>query len=67
MSSKCCLNYQSLYAFIDNKQIHIDELQLQLPHTKILLVDGEIFSWYGSRLLKATEYFSQLRASVAKL
>jgi len=49
------------------KQIHIDELQLQLPHTKILLVDGEIFSWYGSRLLKATEYFSQLRASVAKL
>ena len=49
------------------KQIHIDELQLQLPHTKILLVDGEIFSWYGSRLIKATEYFSQLRASVAKL
>ena len=49
------------------KQIHIDELQLQLPHTKILLVDGEMFSWYGSRLLKATEYFSQLRASVAKL
>jgi len=49
------------------KQIHIDELQLQLPQTKILLVDGEMFSWYGSRLLKATEYFSQLRASVAKL
>jgi len=49
------------------KQIHIDELQLQLPQTKILLVDGEMFSWYGSRLLNATEYFSQLRASVAKL
>ena len=26
MSIKCCLNYQSLYAFIDNKQIHIDDL-----------------------------------------
>lgn len=49
------------------KQIHIDELQLQLPQTKILLVDGEMFSWYGSRLLQATEYFSQLRAIVAKL
>ena len=49
------------------KQIHIDELQLQLPHTKILLVDGEMFSWYGSRLLKATEYFSELMASFAKL
>jgi ABC-type Fe3+-hydroxamate transport system substrate-binding protein len=47
------------------KQKHIDELQVQLPHTKILLVDGEMFSWYGSRLLKATEYFKELSASVA--
>ncbi len=49
------------------KQKHIDELQVQLPHTKILLVDGEMFSWYGSRLLKATEYFKELSASVANL
>ena len=49
------------------KQKHIDELQLQLPQTKIFLVDGELFSWYGSRLLKATEYFSELMASFAKL
>ena len=26
MSIKCNLNYQSLYAFVDNTQIHIDEL-----------------------------------------
>jgi ABC-type Fe3+-hydroxamate transport system substrate-binding protein len=42
------------------KQKHIDELQTQLPNTKIILVDGEMFSWYGSRLLKAPEYFKQL-------
>ena len=27
---------------------------------KIVLVDGEMFSWYGSRLLKSWEYFSKL-------
>lgn len=32
------------------KQEHVDELQEQLPNTKILLVDGEGFSWYGSRM-----------------
>lgn len=40
---------------------HIEELQQQLPATKILLVDGEMFSWYGSRLLKSPLYFKKLR------
>jgi ABC-type Fe3+-hydroxamate transport system substrate-binding protein len=43
------------------KQKHIDELQPFLPNTKVLLVDGEMFSWYGSRLLYAPDYFKQLR------
>ena len=42
------------------KQKHIDELQQQLPKTKILLVDGEMFSWYGSRLLLVPEYLQRL-------
>jgi ABC-type Fe3+-hydroxamate transport system substrate-binding protein len=42
------------------KQKHIDELQEQLPGTKIMLVDGEMFSWYGSRLLEAPAYFRLL-------
>ena len=46
------------------RQKHIDELQLQLPTTKIILADGEMFSWYGSRLLKAPHYFSKLIASI---
>lgn len=42
------------------KQKHIDELAAQLPACKILLVDGEYFSWYGSRLLEAPGYFKKL-------
>jgi ABC-type Fe3+-hydroxamate transport system substrate-binding protein len=43
------------------KQKHADELQELLPGKKIILVDGEIFSWYGSRLIKAPAYFKQLQ------
>jgi ABC-type Fe3+-hydroxamate transport system substrate-binding protein len=43
------------------RQKHIEELQVLLPGTRILLVDGEMFSWYGSRLLHAPAYFSKLR------
>ena len=42
------------------QQIHIDELQAALPDTQILLADGEIFSWYGSRMQYATTYLSGL-------
>jgi ABC-type Fe3+-hydroxamate transport system substrate-binding protein len=46
------------------KQQHIDELQQHLPTATILLSDGEMFSWYGSRLLKAPEYFKQLQEEI---
>jgi ABC-type Fe3+-hydroxamate transport system substrate-binding protein len=49
------------------KQKHIFELCNQLPKTKIILVDGEFFSWYGSRLLKAPEYFKKLIESTVEL
>ena len=42
------------------KQKHIDELKIELPDTLIILVDGEMFSWYGSRLLFAAVYFKEL-------
>jgi hypothetical protein len=41
-------------------QKHIQELSAKLPHCKILLVDGEMFSWYGSHLLQAPAYFQKL-------
>jgi len=46
------------------KQKHVDELQEQLPGIKIMLVDGEMFSWYGSRLLFAPEYFMELHQRI---
>ncbi|MDB5003860.1 MAG: Substrate-binding protein [Mucilaginibacter sp.] len=41
-------------------QKHIEEFQLLLPDAKVILVDGEMFSWYGSRLLQVPTYFKQL-------
>jgi ABC-type Fe3+-hydroxamate transport system substrate-binding protein len=41
------------------KQKH--EFEKLFPTKKIILVDGEMFSWYGSRLLKAADYFLKLR------
>ena len=42
-------------------QKHIAEFQAICPAAKIEIVDGELFSWYGSRLLKSAAYFNQLR------
>lgn len=42
------------------KQKDLDELQNQFPKAIILLVDGELFSWYGSRLKLSVAYFQTL-------
>jgi ABC-type Fe3+-hydroxamate transport system substrate-binding protein len=41
-------------------QKHIDEFKLLLPKATVILVDGEVFSWYGSCLLRAPAYFKRL-------
>jgi ABC-type Fe3+-hydroxamate transport system substrate-binding protein len=46
------------------KQQHIEELSSDLPIIPVRLVDGEMFSWYGSRMLKAAKYFQELVLSV---
>jgi len=45
------------------KAKHIHEFQALLPHTTVKVVDGEMFSWYGSRLLQAPAYFRELMDS----
>lgn len=45
------------------KQKHIEELQVLCPLANILLVDGELFSWYGSRLIHSADYFQGLLPS----
>lgn len=42
------------------REKHIMEFNMICPGTPVRLVDGEMFSWYGSRLLKAPAYFSSL-------
>lgn len=37
---------------------HLEKYQNLFPSSKIMLVDGEMFSWYGSRMLEAIRYFS---------
>jgi len=39
---------------------HIAEMQRLLPRAEVLTVDGEMFSWYGSRLRYAPAYFRSL-------
>lgn len=46
------------------KQKHIKEIKDICPNSQILLVDGEMFSWYGSRLLLAPKYIKELLASL---
>ena len=46
------------------KQKHVAEFQEIFSDSKIRLVDGEMFSWYGSRLLLATDYFQQVITGV---
>jgi len=43
------------------KDKHMAEIQAVLPEARISLVDGEMFSWYGSRLQYAPAYFRQVR------
>ena len=46
------------------KQKHIQQLQQISPNSKVLLVDGELFSWYGVRMKYTFDYFSSLRAQI---
>lgn len=43
---------------------HVKFFSEKFPKSKIILVDGEYFSWYGSRMLKATSYFRHLLVTI---
>lgn len=45
---------------------HVTEFQSICPSARVLIVDGEMFSWYGSRLLLAGDYFANLRNEIAR-
>ncbi len=39
---------------------HVSEFQPFFPNSKLKLVDGEMFSWYGSRMKRAANYLMAL-------
>lgn len=41
------------------REKHISELHAILPEARVVLADGEMFSWYGSRMIQATVYLQQ--------
>lgn len=42
------------------KEKHIEELKTVYPDKKIMIVDGEAFSWYGTHIAKCENYFKEL-------
>lgn len=46
---------------------HELELSLIFPKAHIIHVDGEMFSWYGTRMLKKPEYFAEMINKLDKL
>lgn len=46
------------------KDEHAFELGRYTHHAKTIFVDGEMFSWYGSRMAKAFDYFKKLHSNL---
>jgi ABC-type Fe3+-hydroxamate transport system substrate-binding protein len=42
------------------KDKHLEEYKRLFPYANVQLVDGELFSWYGSRLVQSPDYFDSL-------
>lgn len=57
-SSNHFIIFRAIFA-LTNK--HVQELTTYFPGTAIITVNGELFSWYGSRMLHAPAYFLNLR------
>jgi ABC-type Fe3+-hydroxamate transport system substrate-binding protein len=43
---------------------HFEEIEHILPDTSVVLADGEMFSWYGSRILLADSYIKHLHSAL---
>jgi len=49
------------------KEKHIEELKEFYPEKKIMIVDGEAFSWYGTHIAKCEHYFKELISEVESI
>lgn len=46
------------------REKHIAKLQKEIPSAKIILVEGEAFSWYGTPLVKWESYYRSLNSNL---
>ena len=47
------------------KEKHLEEFRAICPEAQVILVDGELFSWYGNRLLDSAAYFKKLKEMIS--
>ena len=48
------------------KEKDCDEYMKRYPLAKVIFVDGEMFSWYGSRMRLSANYFKQLQNEIGR-
>lgn len=65
LSSKDLIDLNPDFLFLSSepfpfKEAHIRAFSSLLPRSRVMIVDGEMFSWYGARILKAYSYFKSL-------
>ena len=48
------------------KQEHVEALQKEVPKSHVVPVDGEILSWYGSKMLEAPDYLMKINSDIHK-
>jgi ABC-type hemin transport system substrate-binding protein len=70
LSDEDIRNAQPDFVFLSSepfpfKQKHQARLKILCPNAQIVLVDGEAFSWYGSRMLHSVSYFCSLKAQLS--
>ena len=66
LSAEHIATYKADYIFLSSEpysfsEKHMEEFQALFPTAKVMVVDGEMFSWYGSRLQHSADYFAGLR------
>ncbi|MBU6374918.1 MAG: ABC transporter substrate-binding protein [Bdellovibrionales bacterium] len=44
---------------------HVQEIQALLPEARVVLTDGELWSWYGSRMRQFPKFLERLKASLS--
>ncbi|MCB9195342.1 MAG: ABC transporter substrate-binding protein [Flavobacteriales bacterium] len=64
-------NYRPEFLLLSTEPYPFDnniltQIKTHLTYSKPILVNGEMFSWYGSRLLKSFTYFEQLNNELDK-